>query len=150
MLKQYEVYSYGNAGAELYLKAPDLVKEDERRTKEYKGDILLDIVWAVDEDDAVDIVADDEGVSQTVLYAIQHVVDARPRVTDDERIPHLEAGAFINRCDNTFGFEVLLPDQRILKLTFDEYFTINMAIDNPDENREVTILQTDSVFALPQ
>lgn len=152
MLRQYEVYSCGNTGAEIYLKNPDLLKENEERTKEYGGDILLDIVWAEDEDDAVEIVANDEDVSTTALYALQHVVDAKPRVTynTNEIIPRLEAGGFINRSENTFGFEILLPDQRILKLSFDEYFRIIMSIENPDEEREDTIIETDSVLALPQ
>lgn len=118
MLYEYEVYSCGNAGSEIYLKNPDLLKEDEERTKEYEGDILLDVIWAPDEKAAIAKASAEWDIHPDMLYAVQHIVDAFFNADEGQPHPKIETGSYIS--DDDCGFELLLPDMRTVRIGFKE------------------------------
>lgn len=118
MLYEYEVYSCGNAGSEIYLKKPDLLKEDEERTKEYEGDILLDVVSASNEIEAVAKVSEEWEIHPDMLYAVQHIVDAFFNADKDKSRPRIEGNSYTG--DDDCGFEFLMPDMRTVRIKFQE------------------------------
>lgn len=137
MLRQYEVYSGYSSNQEIYTESKEKIDAGcaDYDTKEIRRDVLLDVVWAPNEDEAVNTVAWAEDVDPSTLYAIQHVADTYQRPEDGSQPLQLEAGSYVD--DNDFGFEILLPDQRTVRLKFENWDAFQVILENPDtgENR---------------
>lgn len=142
MLKQYEVYSCGNAGSEIYLKNPDLLKENEERTKEYEGDILLDVILESNEVEAVAKVSEEWEIHPDMLYAVQHIVDAFFSADKDQPRPRIEGSSYTG--DDDCGFELLLPDMRTVRIGFKETgrqegkYLMSVSVKTGDDEKNIS------------
>lgn len=146
MLKQYEVYSAATARVQIYVNKPDesMDETEQFRTKDIEQDMLLDVVWAKNEDDAVCRVALEEDVDPGNLYAVQHVADAYPLSEEAVQEVKLEAYGYAKkRC---YGFDIVLPDQRTLRVEFSKDNSAKLQIINPDEGSVEQLFETDSLF----
>ena len=94
------------------------LKEDEERTKEYEGDILLDVVSASNEIEAVAKVSEEWEIHPDMLYAVQHIVDAFFNADKDKSRPRIEGNSYTG--DDDCGFEFLMPDMRTVRIKFQE------------------------------
>ena len=151
MKRQYEVYSCMNAGTEIYVNNPDELKESVERTKILEQDILLDIVWAEDEEVAIQTIAEIEDIHPDTLYAIQHVADAMPssRMVSDSWASgrfSVPAGGYMDEDD--FGFEVSMPDGRTIRLKFNHEMALELILENLDTGDRTTLYQSDSLVSM--
>lgn len=75
MERQFEVYHSFMRDAQIYIGDGTSEKWNESDWKDFKADPLMDIVWAEDENEAVKLVAVNEGIPEHNLYAIEHVLN---------------------------------------------------------------------------
>lgn len=84
-------------------------EENESLWRCIQQDMLVDIVFARDEEDAVLIVAKNEDCHPDALYAIEHTLDVisdcKASPTKSARISAVPSGG-----DDEFGIKILFPD----------------------------------------
>lgn len=146
-LKQYEVYSAATARVQIYENMPDdesLDESEQSQTKDIERDMLLDVVWAKNEDEAVKSVALEEDVDPGTLYAAQHVVDTCLLSDDPGRKVKLEASGYV--AAGNYGIDIDLPNQFTLRVSFSEDNSAKLLLFNPDEGSIEELFETDSLF----
>lgn len=122
MKKEYEVYSPEIRDAQMYfgdINDPDM--EDDMEDGDWRDisqDMLLDIVFAENEEEAVRIVAENEQMtSGSSLYAIEHVADTEP-ITIDDVSRRMSATSYST--DDAVGIQVELVCGEFLKIETDK------------------------------
>ena len=102
MMKEYAVYHKNMRDAQIYTDWNDNedMTYDSAGWRDFTGDPLLDIVSAKDEYEAVDMVAEKEGIHKSNLYAEQHIAS----MADENTGLRLEATTF--KTDEKIGAEV--------------------------------------------
>lgn len=105
MLYEYEIFRCKNTRP---------VKDDRRPEEE----VLLDIVWASDEIAAVEKASAKWDIASDSLYAVQHIADTFFGTDENRPGPKIEAGSYIG--DTDCGFELLLPDGKTIRLSFEK------------------------------
>lgn len=146
-LKQYEVYSAATARVQIYENMPDdesLDESEQSQTKDIERDMLLDVVWAKNEDEAVKSVALEEDVDPGTLYASQHVVDTCLLSDDPGHKVKLEASGYV--AAGNYGIDIDLPNQLTLRVSFSEDNSAKLLLFNPDEGSIEELFETDSLF----
>lgn len=103
MLYEYEIFRCKNTRS---------VKDDRKPEEE----TLLDIVWASDEIAAVEKASAKWDIASDSLYAVQHIADTFFGTDENRPRPKIEASSYIR--DTDCGFELLLPDEKIIRLSF--------------------------------
>lgn len=103
MLYEYEIFRCKNTRS---------VKDDKKPEEE----TLLDIVWASDEIAAVEKASAKWDIASDSLYAVQHIADTFFGTDENRPRPKIEACSYIR--DTDCGFELLLPDEKIIRLSF--------------------------------
>lgn len=103
MLYEYEIFRCKNTRS---------VKDDKKPEEE----TLLDIVWASDEIAAVEKASAKWDIASDSLYAVQHIADTFFGTDENRPRPKIEASSYIR--DTDCGFELLLPDEKIIRLSF--------------------------------
>lgn len=103
MLYEYEIFRCKNT---------EPVKDNKRPEKE----TLLDIIWATDETAAVEKASAEWNLAPDMLYAVQHIADTFFGTDESQPRPKIEACSYIR--DTDCGFELLLPDEKIIRLSF--------------------------------
>lgn len=108
--REYEVYHRLMRDAQVYT-ADSLCKElnpyDGDHWADFKGEPLIDIVYAASENEAVKIIEKDTGYHESNLYAIEHVVDAKAESLDG-KISKFEASCYDD--GNLYGIEIRMPN----------------------------------------
>ena len=101
-LKEYAVYHKNMRDAQIYTNRGDNedMTYDSAGWRDFTGDPLIDIVSAENEYEAVDIVAEKEGIHKSNLYAEQHIAS----MADENTGLRLEAAAY--KTDEEIGAEV--------------------------------------------
>lgn len=126
MLYEYEIFRCKNTRS---------VKDDRRPEEE----TLLDIVWASDETVAVEKASAKWDIASDSLYAVQHIADTFFGTDENRPGPKIEASAYIS--DTDCGFELLLPDGKIIRLSFEkpENDTYRMSVSVKSEKDEKNV-----------
>lgn len=126
MLYEYEIFRCKNTRT---------VKDDRRPEEE----VLLDIVWASDEIAAVEKASAKWDIASDSLYAVQHIADTFFGTDENRPGPKIEASAYIS--DTDCGFELLLPDGKIIRLSFEkpENGTYRMSVSVKSEEDEKNV-----------
>lgn len=126
MLYEYEIFRCKNI---------EPVKNDRRPEEE----VLLDIVWASDETAAVEKASAKWDIASDSLYAVQHIADTFFGTDENRPGPKIEAGSYIG--DTDCGFELLLPDGKTIRLSFEkpENGAYHMSVSVKSEEDEKTV-----------
>lgn len=122
IIHEYEVYHRLMRDAQVYMaEVPnDNIELNDEKYEcnwvDFKGDPIIDIVFAESEDEAVKKVEEDTGYHQSNLYAIEHVVDAK-MVTPDGKHMRFEASCYDD--GKLCGIRVQMPDGKIVLICND-------------------------------
>ena len=116
--KEYEVYYIMMRDAQVYTgSAADYenMPEEEREKlwKDIDQDMLVDIVFATDENDAVRVVAENEGCNPDALYAMEHLVESVNNWDNDFKTDQRTVAYSVND-DDEFGIKVLFNNGKEL------------------------------------
>jgi sulfur transfer complex TusBCD TusB component (DsrH family) len=112
MKRQYEVYHTLLRDAQIYTGdcSSDEINNhnNNENWRDYKGDPLMDIIFAEDEIDAINQVAAEENIHPNNLYAIKHTIIARD--ISNIKAGKMEASSFSE--NDFYGITVNLPNNK--------------------------------------
>lgn len=138
MQKQYNVYSCAVADLCLYKEKDDF----NGSVVDFTQDVLLDIVWAKDENEAVNEVAERYGVSPDTLAAELRVMDAR---LESDKFEKMQVSAWRTKTD--CGYEINLQEGRTLVITITDP-GLSGFIQKNDEARKQLLLQNGDLLTI--
>lgn len=118
---QYMVKHLHMRDAQVLASDPDdpFTDDEEKEWRDYFDEPIIDIVWAENEDEAVERVSKDTGYHPGNLVAEQVICDASGlvRIGDRKRQERIEAVSFCG--DYTMGIKITRPDGRIQTIVVD-------------------------------
>lgn len=127
MLYEYEIFRCKNT---------EPVKDDRGPEEE----ALLDIVWASDEIAAVEKASAKWDIASDSLYAVQHIADTFFGTDENRPGPKIEASAYIS--DTDCGFELLLPDGKTIRLSFEKpengAYRMSVSVKSEEDEKNVS------------
>ena len=112
VLTEYEVYAAKMRDAQICTKEDDT--DDD--WVDYVNDPLLDVIYAANEDDAIQQIADSMGMEKAVLYALQHIVGVDIPVEHDGKTTNKRFEAVSFKEDKKAGIKISLDNEQIMSV----------------------------------
>lgn len=112
VLAEYEVYATKMRDAQICKKEDDT--DDD--WMDYANDPLLDIIYAANEDDAVQQIADSMEIEKDVLCALQHIVSVDVPIEHDGKATSKRFEAVSFKEDKKAGIEISFDNEKIMSV----------------------------------